>query len=65
MSDPSPLSSPDLDMHWLLVGPCPKICVWHFVEPFQVEYLTETLVDEGLGLLGADAGDSSCFRAIH
>lgn len=29
---------------WLL--PCPQACVWHFIEPLQMEDLPETFVDE-------------------
>ena len=65
MTDPSPLSPSDLDSHWILIGPCPQVSVWHSVEPLHIEDLPETLVDEGLDLVGAAVDDPPCFRAIH
>ena len=53
MTDPSPLSPSDLDRHWILIGPCPQVGVWHSVEPLHIEDLPETLVDEDLNLVRA------------
>ena len=64
MADPSPLSLPDLDVHWVLVCPCPQVGVWHSVEPSQVEDLPETSIDEGLDLCGAGVDDPPSLRPV-
>ena len=61
VSDPTPLSPPNLNFQGLLFCSGPQGFVRHFVEPFKVEDLPEALVDKCLDSLGAGLDHSPCL----
>lgn len=63
--NPSLILPLKLDVHQLLFCLCPKGFIWHFVEPHQVEELSEALSDEDLDVFGAGLCHPPGFWAIQ
>ena len=65
MAYPSPSSLEDLCAGWLLVRLLPQVFVSDLVRPVDLQYASQTPIDERLDLVVDGVGGSSCFSSIE